>query len=292
MYVINNFQLISIASDVFLNHYGKGAKISNPHLAKLLEELKSYKKLEISEKQLADLSEKYNIGIEPLKKLLAGQLNIIKPLSSRKFQKIYINSDCETVASLLKQTLTNEYHIEKVAPSYKDYVPNSLIICYRKNYSHPDFKALYENLPEKTYLITAGVIHKLLVIDNIYYKNSGLPSHFSNLHQLTAYLKSDITATKNNWLLFYRELFKHQIETFPEPEINACQSGYIAYCLCQFASQYTNLWQTPTPMDQLNWLWHVDLTNFSVHTEVAMHSPFSEFDMKLNLNYQPDMEAV
>ncbi len=114
-------------------------------------------------------------------------------------------------------------------------------------------------------------MHKLLVIDNIYFKNSGLPTHFSNLHQLIAYFKSDIPATKNNWFLFYRELLKNDYETLPDTEINDCQRGFIAHSLHQFISQFTNLWRPATTLDKINWFWQVDLSSFTVHQEVAIH---------------------
>jgi hypothetical protein len=107
-----------------------------------------------------------------------------------------------------------------------------------------------------------------------------------------AYLNSDIPGTKNNWLLFYRELMKNTLNQFPDPEVNSCQRGYIAYCLYQFMSQFTNLWNPPTPIDQVNCFWQADLTNFTIHTEAALHSPFSEYDMKLDLKNLEPQESI
>jgi len=172
------------------------------------------------------------------------------------------------------------------------YDREGLLIFYRTNYSDKDFQTLYQKLPNKLYLITAGVIHQLLMIDNLYFLNSGLPTHFSNLQHLMSYLNSDIPATKNNWLLFYRELTKKSLETFPTPNLNSCQRAYIAYCLHRFVAQYTDLWSTPTPLDQINCCWQADLNNFSIHTEAALHSPFSEYDMRLNLPQVQEEEMV
>jgi len=283
VYVINDYQLIAAASELYLSNYGKGVKISSQVLGTVLNCLREQSKLEISNEELIVLANQHQIDIESLKKVLINQLNVLKPMLSRKFPAIYIHSDDTLIVELLESTLSREYHCHVVPEQYRDFQPNSLVVFYRKNYSNKDFKTLYQQLDEDIYLITAGVVHKLLVIDNLYFKGSGLPTHFSNLHQLMAYLNSDIPATKNNWLLFYRELLKQQIDQFPEPQINACQRGYIAYCLHQFISQFTNLWDAPTPLDKVNWFWHADLTNFSVHQEIATHSPFSEHDMRVNL---------
>ena len=160
---------------------------------------------------------------------------------------------------------------------------NSLVIFYRNNYSSHDFKRFYHHLPDDVYVITAGIIHNILLIDNLYFNQSGLPTHVSNLHQLMSFLNSELPSTKDNWLLFYRSMVKNNIDTFPDPKINSCQQGFVAYSLYQFISQYTHFWKNPTPLDQINWFWHVDLSSFNVHKEVAIHSPFSEYDMKLNL---------
>ncbi len=250
------------------------------------------KKSECTEEQLSALATEFQVDTTTLKKILIEKLNLLKPMLSQKIPLIYINSDDALVANLLEETLSKEYTVKLVAEKTREFQNDSLVIFYRNNYSHQDFKTLYQNLGENTYLVTAGILHKLLIIDNLFAVNSGLPTHFSNLHQLMAYLNSDIPATKNNWLLFYRELIKNSLEQFPEPEINSCQRGYVAYCLYQFVSQYTNLWNAPTPLDQVNCFWQADLTTFTVHSEAALHSPFSEYDMKLNLKNLTAEETV
>lgn len=285
MYVINNYQLLQSGSTRYISNHGKGAKLSSQTLVNLLNHLKKQPKLEISEQELSDLALQEKVDIEQLKHVLIQTLNVLSPSFSRKFPRIYINSDDQLVAELIKDTLKAEYQIQLTAESHFDFEPDSMVLFYRQNYAHNDFKQLYQQLRPDVYLITAGVVHHLLLIDNLYFKDSGLPSHFSNLHQLMAYLGSDIPATKNNWLLFYRELCKHA--ALPKPHVEAVQRGYIAYCLHRFAMQYLDLWKAPTPLDQVNWFWHADLTSFNVHKEVAIHSPFAEQDMKLNLANLP-----
>lgn len=284
MYVINHFQLVEISSHVYITNIHQGAKLSSKALTNILHCLKQQEKLQITEEQLNDLAKQHEVDIEQLKKVLIAQLHVLKPMLNRKFPLICINSDDEFVTNILQKTWHDHYHVKVVLPELTQFPEESLVIFYRQNYSHQDFKNLYQYLNENVYVITAGVLHQLLIIDNIYFKNSGLPTHISNLHQLMAYLKSDIPATKNNWLLFYRNMLKNEIEEFPTSIINACQKAYIAYCLHQFVSQFTNFWNTATPLDQINWFWHIDLNSFNVHSEVAVHSPFSEYDMNLNLN--------
>lgn len=292
MYVINEYQLVSLASDVYLTNFNLGAKIPNPKLIQLLSALKQFEKSQCSENQLISLACEFQIDLSALKKVLIEQLNILKPMLEQKIPLIYINSDDSMIATILKETLDKEFTVEVVPEETRTYQNDSMLIFFRKNYSHSAYKTIYQNLPENVYLVTAGVLHKLLIIDNLYLCGSGLPTHFSNLHQLMTYLNSDIPATKNNWLLFYREMIKNSMDQFPDPQINSCQRGYIAYCLYQFISQYTNLWNTPTPLDQVNCFWQADLTNFTVHSEAALHSPFSEHDMKLNLKNVKEQETV
>lgn len=292
MYVINEYQLVALSSEVYLTNSNIGAKIPNPKLAKILTTLKQFKKSECSEEQLVTLAKEFQVDLISLKKVLIQQLNVLKPMLEQKIPLIYINSDDSMITKLLHDTLEHEFTVEILAEEDRTFQSNSMVIFFRKNYSHSAFKTLYQNLGEDVYLVTAGVLHKLLIIDNLYVLGSGLPTHFSNLHQLMAYLNSDIPATKNNWLLFYREMIKNSLDQFPDPEINSCQRGYIAYCLFQFISQYTNLWGSPTPLDQINCFWQADLTQFTVHSEAALHSPFSEYDMKLNLNNLKEPETM
>lgn len=292
MYVINDYQLVTVASQIYLTHYDKGAKISSDILADILQALQKQTKLEISAEDLATLALQHRIDVEALKKVLINQLNILKPAAEKKFPLIYINADDANIALTLQTTLATNYSVEIVPETTLDFAEHSLVIFYRKNYSSTDFNRLQQQVNNHVYLITAGVLHKLLIIDNLYFNGSGLPTHTSNLHQLMTYLRSDISTTKNNWLLLYRDMMGNAVDQFPEPHINACQQGYIAYCLYQFAAQFTHLWKTPTPFDQINWFWHVDLTSFNVHREVAIHSPFSEFDMKLHAPKKRVKECV
>ncbi len=292
MYVINEYQLVNLPSDVYLTNFNIGAKIPNPKLVTILNTLKNFERCECSEDQLISLAHESQVDLKALKKVLIEQLNVLKPMLEQKIPLIYINSDDPLITNVLHETLIKEFKVEVVAEEVQNFQNDSMVIFYRQNYSHAAFKTLYQNLGEDVYLVTAGVLHKLLIIDNLYVTGSGLPTHFSNLHQLMAYLNSDIPATKNNWLLFYREMIKNSLEQFPDPQINSCQRAYIAYCIYQFISQYTNLWNTPTPLDQINCFWQADLTNFTVHSEAALHSPFSEHDMKLNLKNMKELETI
>lgn len=292
MYIINDYQLVALGSEYLINNGNRGAKISNKKLADILIHLQNQPQLEINEEQLEALAAKYEVNLEQLKSTLITQLKILKPLLSRKFPMLTINVDNDLIADLLTQSFRREYNLNIVSDANHVYPRQSLVIFFRTNYTNPDFKKLYQSLTEDVYVITAGVIHKLLIIDNFYFVGSGLPTHISNLHQLMTYLNTDVPATKNNWLLYYRNIVKNNIDVFPDPTIHACQLGYIAFCLHQFASQFTNLWETPTPLDQLNWFWHADLTSFSVHREVATHSPFSEYDMKLDLAHLSYQETA
>ncbi len=269
-----------------------GAKIPNPKLTEILTALKQFEKSECNEEQLAALALAFKVELPALKKVLIEQLNILKPMLFQKIPLIYINSDDSMITDILLESLDKTFQVEIISDEMQGYQDDSMLIFYRTNYSHASFKTVYQHLGEKVYLVTAGVLHKLLIIDNLYVYGSGLPTHFSNLHQMMAYLNSDIPATKNNWLLFYRDMVKKSLDQFPDPQINSCQRAYIAYCLYQFVSQYTNLWNTPTPLDQINCFWQADLTSFTVHSEAALHSPFSEYDMKLNLNHLKEEESI
>ena len=273
----------NIKLDTYIYSDDKAVKISNQVFQQLLIDLQKQSKLEISDEGLLNLANKYQIADAQLKSILIDKLDIVRPLSAKKFKNIYINMDDPALALMLYNSLSNQYNVHIVAEFYMDFPGESLVIFYRKNYSNYDFKRLYHHLSDDVYVITAGIIHKILLIDNIYFNNSGLPTHVSNLHQLMAFLNSELPATKDNWLLFYRSMLKNKVDQFPDPKINACQQGFVAYAMYQFIAQYTQFFRSPTLLDQINWFWHVDLTSFNVHKEVAMHSAFSDYDMKLNL---------
>ena len=165
MYIINDYQISLIKSDTYIYSDTKAAKISNQVLSQIFLELQQKDKLEISEDELLDLANKFQINIEQLKKILIQQLNILKPLVSKKFSTIYINVNDFLVSSLLSDSLKDRYHVEIVAENFVDYKSGSLLIFYRSNYSSHDFKKMYHNLPDDVYVITAGIIHKNLLID-------------------------------------------------------------------------------------------------------------------------------
>ncbi len=284
MYIIDDYQLIKADDALYLGNYGIGAKIANKKLAYILESLQKKEKLELSEAELSALATQHAVDIEQLKTVLMNQLNILQPRPARKFPMLYINSDDTLITEFLQESLSKEYTVQCVETSFGKYSKNSLVLFYRNNYSHEDYQTLFKSMPEDVYFITAGIIHKILIIDNLYYKGSGLPTHFSNLNNLLACVHNDIAITKNNWLLFYRKIMKDSIDKFPDPTMSKCQRGYIAYSLLKFTSQFTNFWKLPTTLDEINWFWNVDLTSFSVNKEVAIHSPYSEYDMNLNFS--------
>ena len=281
MYVVNDYQLKTIEKDTYVFSDSKAAKISHSVLCQILNELRLSPQLQINEESLEIYSKKFSVNLDILKQVLINQLDVLRPVAARKFTTVYIDSDDILVRDLLTDTFSETHQTELVS-SIDACSEGSIIIFYRTNYSNPDFNDLYQSLPDNVYLVTAGVLHKILVIDNLYFNHSGLPTHVSHLHQLIAFLGTELPATKDNWLLFYRSLVHKQIDQFPDPQLNACQHAFIAYSLYQFTSQYTQFWKAPIPLDKINWFWHVDLTSFHVHQEVAIHSAFSQYDMKLN----------
>ena len=270
VYVINAYEITDIGSERYILSGMMGAKISSTILTQILIVLNQQEKREISEKELIDIALHYEVDIEELKQILISKLPILAPLFSRKIPAIYLISDDELVENLIGDTLKAEYNVHCCANDFLDFQTPSLVIYYRQNYSDPDFKKVYNSLKEDVYLITCGVLHHQLVIDNIYFKHSGLPTHFSNLHSLMSDSSSNDSLAKKDRLSFYRGLYQRQIETFPTLSLNPCQRGYIAYSINQFLARFVKFDGQPTPHDALNWRWQVDLLKFGVEKEVAI----------------------
>ena len=270
VYVIKAYEITDIGSESYILSFMMGAKISSTTLTQILIALNQQEKREISEKELTDIALHYEVDIEELKWLLISKLQVLAPLFSRKIPAIYLNFDDELVEKLLGDTLKVEYNVHRCASDLLDFQTPSLVIYYRQNYSDPDFKKVYESLKEDMYLITCGVLHHQLVIDNIYFNHSGLPTHFSNLHSLMIDSSSSDLLGKKDCLSLYRGLYQRQIETFPTLSLNPCQRGYIAYSIHQFLARFVKFDGQPTPHDALNWRWQVDLFKFGVEKEVAI----------------------
>lgn len=285
MYSINDYQIIDIENDLYIFHKTKAAKVSHQTLLAIIENLKTFKSYRISEQELSDVACFHNTSLESLKKVLINQLDLLRPLHKRDFKCIYLNVDNSLIGNLIADSLSKYAEVEVVNHDFKNYKKNSLILFYRNSYVSEEFRNIYSNLPENTYLVTSGIINKLLIIDNIYYHGSGLPTHESNLHQFYKYLDTELSATKDNWLLFYRNIVKKNGTNFPEPLIDACEQGLVAFYLTKFIQQFSSVWTNPLiTTDELDWFWHIDLTHGYLTKEVAIHSAFSELDMNLNLN--------
>ena len=266
VYVINPYEIIDSCSERYILNRIMAAKIPSHTLADILIELNQQEKREISEKKLCAIALQYEVNIDELKQILISKLRILAPLLSRKIPLIYINSDDELVEKLLCDTLKMDYNVQCCPNEFLDFQPASLVIYFRRNYSDPDLKQACRTLMDDVYLITCGVLHHQLLIDNIYFNHSGLPTHASNLHDAM----SAQAASKNNSLSFYRLLYTSQIETFPMLPLNPCQRGYIAYSIYQFLARFVNFDGQPTPHDAINWRWQVDLLTFGVQKEVAI----------------------
>ena len=55
---------------------------------------------------------------------------------------------------------------------------DQFILCYRQHYNDVYFSEALSRLAYEQYIITAGIGHQILHIDNLFSKHSGLPSHF------------------------------------------------------------------------------------------------------------------
>lgn len=271
MYIINTYEIIDICSEHYLLSFTLGAKISSPTLAQILIALNQQEKREITDKELIDIALQYAVDIKELKQLLISKLHILKPLLSRKIPLIYVNSDDLLIEQLISDTLKAEYTVNCCTKDFLDFQTPSLVIYYRQNYSDPDFRRIHQALPDDVYLITCGVLYHQLVIDNLYFNHSGLPTHFSNLHHLmTNSAPAEQSITKNDRLALYRGLYERQIETFPLLPLSPCQRGYMAYSIYQFMARFVKFDSQPTPHDAINWRWQVDLLQFGVQKEVAI----------------------
>jgi len=271
VYVINAYEIIDIGSESYLLSLARGAKISSQTLVQILIELNKQENREITEKKLMEISIQYEVDFKELKQLLLSKLHLLSPLLPRKIPSIYLNSDDELVAKLLCDTLKMEYKVDCCSTECLDFQTPSLVIYYRQNYSDKDFKRVLHALSDGVYLITCGVLHHKLVIDNIYFNHSGLPTHFSNFHHLMrGFAKSEPFLTKADPLSFYSELYKRQIDTFPMLSISPCQRGYIAYSIYQFLARFVKFDLQPTPHDAVNWRWEVDLLTFGVQKEISI----------------------
>jgi McbB family protein len=282
-YSIKPFELIKHAQRVFIQSYDFAAAIENERLQNLLMELGAQNNNQITALELASLAEKYQLPSEELTTVLINTMGIIKPILRAKLSKLYINTDVPLISDILAQTFSSDYDVVVSTDHVYTQDEKVLVLFYRKQYTSDDFKAVYRALHKNTYLITAGVAHQILVIDNVFYQSSGLPTHFSNVNQLLGAVQSGMPISQNNWVVFYRELMQQGSEALPALKLNASQQAYVAYCLTKFTEQFTGLCSGTATMDKLNWFWHVDLKDGSILKDVAVHSPFSSQDMGLEL---------
>ncbi len=270
VYVINAYDIIETHSASYILSRALGAKISSPTLMQILMGLNQQDKREITENSLIDLALQYEVDIEDLKQLLISKLHVLTPLLSKKIPFIYLNADDSLVEGLLCDTLKTEYKVQCCPRDCVDFQTPALVIYYRQNYSDSDFKQVHQALMDGVYLITCGVLHHQLVIDNLYFNHSGLPTHDSNLHHLMKDNSPDGFLRKNDSLSFYRRFIQCQTEALPTLSLSPCQRGYIAYAIYQFIAPFVKFDGQPTPHDAINWRWHVDLLTFGVQKEVAI----------------------
>lgn len=273
MYVISAYEVVDVGSESYFLTCALGAKIPSHALTRILMALNQQEKREISEEELMEMAFNYHVDLQALKHILISKLHILKPLLSRKIPVIYLSADDTLVETLIGDTLKAEYPVHDCPNDFLNVQTPSLIIYYRQNYADPDFKRIHQALPDDVYLITCGVLHHQLVIDNIYFNHSGLPTHFSNLHALMMDLNPDHAVSNKDSLSFYRGLYKRQIEPFPRLTLNSCQRGYIAYAINQFLARFVKFDGLPTPYDAINWRWRVDLLKFGLQKEVAILEP-------------------
>lgn len=79
MYIINDYQLVTVASESYLVTESMGAKLPGKKLANILTALNQLKKLDCTEDQLVSLSDQFQIDLSSLKKILIEKLQILKP---------------------------------------------------------------------------------------------------------------------------------------------------------------------------------------------------------------------
>jgi McbB family protein len=263
MYTIKEFRLFDINSCHYLLNRTLNAKITSETLRQILVTLDQQIKREITNEELNNLAEKHAIEVSELKHTLISKLRLIKPILSRKFPRIYIDIDDPLISRLLCDTLKSHYDISHDIPVQDTLSPPALLICYRQSYFHPDLNDIEKILPDKIYRISCGIVHDQLILDNVYFNQSGLPTHADHIRHLLAQQKNE--------LIFYRQFMTKNIAHYPVLPLNDCQRGHIAYAVYQFAARFLDFDTPPVTFDELNWRWHVNLSTLDVRKEIAIH---------------------
>lgn len=228
----------------------------------------------LTEEEIKSLSDRYNLPYLPTLKFLKDDLSILVPHNEEQFQNLYIFSDNADIREALTQEFSKHYGINvfantKLCPIDK---PKSLVLLFRENYQEETYKDLYNSLDlQDTYLITAFLADKYLIIDNIYNKQQGVPCHFCAINQLKTVAMTSPELQGFSWLLFYRELLKNQANFLPASPLTVMNKHLTIYMLCKFIKRYVDPAARELWCDSVNEFWHVDLEQNKTEREAAIH---------------------
>ena len=280
-FIINKFLAVDIKNSLLIYNKKIGVNLKSPEINYIIKKIQNHKSGVIQDQDLKVIASKSSVNYEALIDFLVNKIYILYPRTERMFKNVILDIEDELIYNILYNTYSSEFSVKSSSEySYTD-EETSLTIFYRNSYLSKDYSEIYNRIKKNDYIITSGTLASNLIIDNIYFANSGLPTHFSGVNNCLAAIDNELSITKNNWLLFYRELMKNDLDEFPVIDPDSSQKAYISYCLRQFANQYTSFWTYPTTLDMVNWYWNVDLNSMEITKEVALHSPFSEQDMNL-----------
>ena len=273
-FVFKPYALYQMEGHTYCYTHQTSAKITHPPLIHFLETIAQQKLDLFTQEEIELLLQRYSLHHDSTLKFLMENLRILTWHDEEQFQNLYIFSDNAEVKEALTQEFFKHYGITVIVHDRPSSInkPKSLVLLFNEHYQEQHYKDLY-SLPHlnDTFFITAFLVDKYLIIDNLYNKQKGVPCHFCNVNHLKTTAITSPEIQHFSWLIFYRQLLKGKENFFPATPLTVMNKHLVVYTLCQYIKRYLDpaaheLWH-----DNINEFWHVDLERNQIEKEAATH---------------------
>lgn len=254
------------------------AKITHEKVAVFLSHLARLRLKEIKQRDLIDLFQRYNLDTN-IQDYLQQQLQLFVPIASDRFEHLYVISDNPSLGHDLCAECITGYGLDVMGSDAAIPIStrNSLIVLFNQNYRRSNFTSIYQSSRQPdSYFVTAYIIHKYLIIDNIYNCSKGVPCHFCNFDRRVNNLMANPISQKTSWYNFYQSVLQTKADIVPVIPMTKAREGIILFSLVRFIKAFLATYKPSMYLEEVNESHCIDLETGDVAKNASVHWPHCE----------------
>lgn len=235
-YRIQPFRLTVLEPDfAYVYTQYLSCKTKSKHFIQFLETLSKNDIRHVDAAQLETMVFSHKLSYGEVFDFLHDKLKIIQVIHKEPFLELAVHSDSDLVSNTMKGCFEKHHALRCL--SFNDDASFSrndvLHAIFITDYDNKKIGLAYEKANQTdSYFITAYLIHKYALIDNVYIPSKGLPCHFCFLERMKLRVKNNVTVrdmSSSTWMHFYEDIIHENEDFVPHLPITDIQLNFVLF---------------------------------------------------------------